>query len=62
MTAVSVNSISANTTVDAVATAVGHQHEERDPAAGAEDHDGAEHVQIFDEKIQCHRFWAAIGG
>jgi hypothetical protein len=60
--------MSANTTVDAVramksvAAAVGHQHEERDPAAGAEDHDGTEHVQIFDEKIQRHRFCADIDG
>jgi len=41
---------------------MGHQHEEGDPASGAEDHDGARDVQIFDEEIQRHRFPAAVEG
>jgi len=38
-----------------------HQHEEGDSTAGAEDHDGTEDVQIFDDKINRHdcvmAFW-----
>jgi hypothetical protein len=37
-----------------VTAAMRHQHE-GDAHAGAEDHDGAEHVQIFDEEIERHR-------
>ena len=47
--------MSAITTVEAVramnlgiAAAMGHQHEEGDACSGAENHDGAEHVQIFE--------------
>ena len=38
-----------------------HQHEEGDAGSGAENDDGAEHVQIFDDEIQRHRFFAAVG-
>jgi hypothetical protein len=37
-----------------------HQHEERDSTAGAENDDGAQHVQIFDQELQHHRFLAAL--
>jgi uncharacterized protein YbjT (DUF2867 family) len=34
-----------------VVAAMRHQHEEGDTGAGAENDDGAEHVQVFDEEI-----------
>src|SRR5215471_4490994 len=33
-----------------------HQHKKGDARAGTQDHDGAEQVEIFDQKIQRHRF------
>ncbi|WP_166293473.1 hypothetical protein [Bradyrhizobium sp. 2S1] len=34
--------------------AMRRQHEEGDPGPGAEDHDGAEHMQIFDQEVERH--------
>src|SRR5579883_2605421 len=37
-----------------------HQHEERDARSGAENDDGAEHMDIFDKEIERHGFLAAF--
>jgi uncharacterized membrane protein len=34
---------------------MGHQHEECDASSGTEDHNRAEHMEIFDDEIPCHR-------
>jgi hypothetical protein len=41
-----------------VAAAMRHQHEERDAGPGAENDDGAEHMQILDQEIQRYRLLA----
>lgn len=44
-----------------IVRAMCHQHEEGDADSGAEDDDGTERVQIFDQEIQRHGFLVATG-
>src|ERR1700676_499358 len=47
--------------ISRIATLMRHQHEEGDATAGTENDDGAEYMQIFDQEICRHGFFAAVG-